>query len=1004
MEGRNRTKSIEGDLDIENDILDKFTPSQNPDIIPEYEQKLRDMDNGSQSVNWRVIVLLNNLLNKNSLCCWWYDEFLKEREEFMYVPKDLPDSTYKSGPRKNQRKVKTKKMLEDDYNRLFSSEEIRIFKKPKNQMEYVNLCVKKIVEEKMEKDGVVIIPDIESIRSFLEEHKREINETIKQIKPGNRGIISWTDFRFVADQGWNESKKFAHPLYTVLSLSDPVLSLRGLIPWFRKEITGKKNQYRNIPDSRGYYQPFSGGDSYIAINDNIREILAGNSLQLCKVLLEYIDVKVLNMPCSISPVTEVIKYATMKYPKNPLPGYNHDPIVAIEKRLNLLADTSHKIFEMLVHVGLEDQLLRRITFDVFGGTWVRVQATDEGLEMDPKYMDMNDPQLQHLAHVPRARTLMMLCHPEMRKIWDTVPKLFENRKLLNFGVGLNDPKSPLYYLDKDSSDTVGIELSRRKSKYPATESMRRNYFSRGNMEDLIKSQQRLKMARGLNNLTSYIGPQSKIDMENILKIIDEHKEGNLLEDSKYSESRMGPEDYVESPPPQFQIGDRIMWGDGLTGVVIGTPRGNLKILGDNMKKYFLSNKTRNMKLIEREPFIESVDGGGSKKKRTKRKMKKKRTVRKSKAKLGSGVYLEFRSGPSRKFWRIVKNGTKLTTHYGRLGSLGQMTTKDYGSKVDQEYDKLIQSKKKKGYVEKIDFGDPNPKKPTAIEREYMKICNKAERSKVLNPNQNNSDCEGMLDQGESELKWMTQWHKDALTKGEYDWDKYTEHYKSKKRTKKKKTKNQVGGFLKSRVHDALDCDNIDDGEKSTEKCVKNLLRKILVGPDGKKLIESFIDEDPPVTLQTYIQELLKKILVGPDGQELIKSFIDEDSPVTLQKYFEKVVKNILWSIAGSLLVGKDSINLPKSWDHNLDEQGLDNDTINIVIERTGIPEGEELDPNICLRKLWRAVLIELLQIPGRKSIKILIDNLFGKEGGIEYPREPVDQPEDRSIYYDHKYG
>ena len=43
------------------------------------------------------------------------------------------------------------------------------------------------------------------------------------------------------------------------------------------------------------------------------------------VLLEYIDVKVLNMPCSISPVTEVIKYATMKYPKNPLPGYNNDP-------------------------------------------------------------------------------------------------------------------------------------------------------------------------------------------------------------------------------------------------------------------------------------------------------------------------------------------------------------------------------------------------------------------------------------------------------------------------------------------------------------------------------------------------------------------------------------------------------------------------------------------------------------------------------------------------------
>ena len=173
-------------------------------------------------------------------------------------------------------------------------------------------------------------------------------------------------------------------------------------------------------------------------------------------------------------------------------------------------------------------------------------------------------------------------------------------------------------------------------------------------------------------------------------------------------------------------------------------------------------------------------------KKSKRKMKKKRTVRKSKEELGSGVYLDFKNGSSRKFWRIVKNGTKLTTHYGRLGSLGQMTTKDYGSKVEQQYDKLIQSKKKKGYVEKIDFGDPNPKKPTNVEREYINVCRKAEKSKVLNPQNKSLDCEGMLDQGESELKWMTQWHKDALTKGEYNWNKYNEHYKSKRKKSKRK--------------------------------------------------------------------------------------------------------------------------------------------------------------------------------------------------------------------------
>ena len=166
---------------------------------------------------------------------------------------------------------------------------------------------------------------------------------------------------------------------------------------------------------------------------------------------------------------------------------------------------------------------------------------------------------------------------------------------------------------------------------------------------------------------------------------------------------------------------------------------------------------------------------------------KKRTVRKSKMKRNANsAYFEFRSGSSRKFWRIVRNGSKITTHYGKFGTLGQMTTKDYGSKVDQTFDSLIKSKKKKGYVEKTDYGDSNPKPPTNVEREYMKMGNKAEKSKVLNPNMINYDCEGMMDQGESELKWMTGWYKDALKEGEYDWDKYNNHYKTKRNKKRKK--------------------------------------------------------------------------------------------------------------------------------------------------------------------------------------------------------------------------
>ena len=166
-------------------------------------------------------------------------------------------------------------------------------------------------------------------------------------------------------------------------------------------------------------------------------------------------------------------------------------------------------------------------------------------------------------------------------------------------------------------------------------------------------------------------------------------------------------------------------------------------------------------------------------------MVKKRTIRKSKKKTdNNSAYFEYKSGNSRKFWRIVKNGTKITTHYGKIGTLGQMTTKDYKSKVDIEYDKLIKSKKKKGYVESIDFGDKKPKPPSSIKREYMNICNKAENDIKLNPVRRNFDCEGILDHSDSEIKWMTGWYKDALKNKEFNWSKYDEHDKSKRKKKK----------------------------------------------------------------------------------------------------------------------------------------------------------------------------------------------------------------------------
>ena len=165
---------------------------------------------------------------------------------------------------------------------------------------------------------------------------------------------------------------------------------------------------------------------------------------------------------------------------------------------------------------------------------------------------------------------------------------------------------------------------------------------------------------------------------------------------------------------------------------------------------------------------------------TKRKRGKKKTTRKSKKKTKiNSAYFEYKNiiGSIHKFWRIVKDGTKITTHYGKIGTLGRMTTKDYGSKVDVKYDQLIQSKKKKGYFEVIDYGDKKPKPPTNIQREYVKVCRKAEKNSKLNPGSRNFDCEGMLDRDDNTLKLMTDWYKDAMKNGEFNWSKYETYFR-----------------------------------------------------------------------------------------------------------------------------------------------------------------------------------------------------------------------------------
>lgn len=65
-------------------------------------------------------------------------------------------------------------------------------------------------------------------------------------------------------------------------------------------------------------------------------------------------------------------------------------------------------------------------------------------------------------------------------------------------------------------------------------------------------------------------------------------------------------------------------------------------------------------------------------------------------------YFEFVEGTSSKFWEIRVDGSSFFTRYGKIGTDGQMTQKDYDSdeKAAAEANKLVLEKTKKGYVEK----------------------------------------------------------------------------------------------------------------------------------------------------------------------------------------------------------------------------------------------------------------------------------------------------------------
>ena len=60
---------------------------------------------------------------------------------------------------------------------------------------------------------------------------------------------------------------------------------------------------------------------------------------------------------------------------------------------------------------------------------------------------------------------------------------------------------------------------------------------------------------------------------------------------------------------------------------------------------------------------------------------------------------EFSEGSSNKFWEITLQGTSFKTTYGKIGTPGTSTLKEFGDagKAQKEYDKLIAEKTRKSY-------------------------------------------------------------------------------------------------------------------------------------------------------------------------------------------------------------------------------------------------------------------------------------------------------------------
>jgi predicted DNA-binding WGR domain protein len=81
-------------------------------------------------------------------------------------------------------------------------------------------------------------------------------------------------------------------------------------------------------------------------------------------------------------------------------------------------------------------------------------------------------------------------------------------------------------------------------------------------------------------------------------------------------------------------------------------------------------------------------------------------------------YYELVEGTSSKFWEITLEGSSFKTRYGKIGSAGQTTLKEFASadQAKKEYEKLVLEKTKKGYLLKAGDGAPATKSVAKAEK------------------------------------------------------------------------------------------------------------------------------------------------------------------------------------------------------------------------------------------------------------------------------------------------